>query len=740
MNKSLIHGRWIHADMIFDGALGFEKIFSIKKEVKKVTLYVTSIGNYRFYINNRDISKYVLTPFYTSYDKRVQLQTYDLTKNISKENDLVVEVAPGWALGNLYWRKYNYRDKVALLCWIKIIYLDGEVEYIGSDESFDVVTTTTTYSDNYNGETQDNTLEKSFIKKAIFANDIHTNVIKQEGEYVIEKEKLAAKKLIITPKGEKVIDFGQNMGGYVIIKIKGNKGDVISFTHGEILDKDGNFYNENYRNAKSIVTYVLSGKEEILKPRFSFQGFRYIKLLSYPKNEVDINEFSAQAIYSNMRRTSSFKCGNKKVNQLYSNIIWGQRSNFIDVPTDCPQRDERLGWLGDAQVFCKTASINYDVYKFFYKWLGDIRNSQCKDGSLFGYYPVDIRPDFKERKSAGWCDAITIIPYQMYLSYGKKEILKKNYKAMEKYIRYIYKVSNDKYLWTGGNHYGDWLALDGNEDSYVGLTPTDYIASVFFLHSTSLVIKIGKILNKDVTKYENLYSKIRAAIRKRYVKDHKLYLVSNDNKEVLETQTGYVFAINFDVLDDREKIEASRRLNEMIEENESRMTTGFLGTPYILHALSQKGYQKTCYDLLLQEKNPSWLYSVNKGATTIWEHYNGIKEDGSFWSKNMNSFNHYAYGSVLDWVFEEAAGIKMREGTTSYKELIITPHPDRRLKYLSFNYKTKYGVIKSFWKYLNKNEIIFKYELPKGTNAKLILINGEIHQLADGKHEFIVKI
>ena len=735
MNKNMIKGKWItHHLEDSHAAIGFRKIFSIKSNVKKAVLYVTSIGNYRTLLNNKKVGKAILTPFYTSYDKRVQIQKYNILNLISKDNELIVEVAPGWGVGRLLWKEKLYRDKVATLCFIKLTYDDETIEYIGSDESFDIVSTITTFSDIYDGEIHDYNFERKCLGSAVLAEDIKTKIILQEGEIVKEQERLSAKKLIITPKGEKVIDFGQNMAGYVEVKIKGHKGDKISFVHGEVLDKEGNFYNDNYRSAKNYIEYTLTDNELVLKPFFSFQGFRYIKLIDYPFDEVDLSSFNAIAVYSDMKRTCLFKCGNKKLNQLYSNIIWGQRSNFIDVPTDCPQRDERLGWLGDAQVFCKTAAINYNVNKFFSKWFGDIRNSQNEDGSLFGYYPTDITKKDAGLISAGWADAVTIIPYQIYKSFGNTSILKKNFNMMKKYINYIYKTSSNKYLWLNGQHYGDWLALDGDGDAYVGVTPTDFIASVFYLQSVRLFNKIGHILNKNVSKFEKLEYKILNEIRKTYVKDGKLSLYTNDHKNIVETQTGYVLAIYFNILKENEILIARDRLNQMIKDNNSRMTTGFLGTPYILHSLSEGKYYETCYDLLLQEAYPSWLYSVNKGATTIWEHYNGIKEDGSFWSTDMNSFNHYAYGAVFDWIFKEAVGIKQEEGSINYENIIITPHPDKRLKYTRISFKTKYGTIKAYWRY-HKNKVIYKYIIPHKINAKLILPNG-IYVLKPGLNTF----
>ena len=285
-------------------------------------------------------------------------------------------------------------------------------------------------------------------------SDVAAELIPQVGEFITENERLTPIALIHTPKGETVIDFGQNMTGYVEVQIKGNKGDRIVFHHAEVLDKDGNFYNDNYRSARNEITYILSGNNDTFKPSFSFQGFRYIKLIEYPFEEVDLNSFCAIVVHSDMKRTGDFRCGNEKINRLYHNIIWGQKSNFLDIPTDCPQRDERLGWTGDAQVFCRTAAINYDVEKFFEKWLGDVRLEQTEEGAVYGVVPACLR-NRHTRISAAWGDAACIIPWQLYLAYGNKKILSNNFEMMKKWVDYLHSAGPEEFLWLGGLHYGD---------------------------------------------------------------------------------------------------------------------------------------------------------------------------------------------------------------------------------------------------------------------------------------------
>ena len=494
-------------------------------------------------------------------------------------------------------------------------------------------------------------------------------------------------------------------------------------SHAEVLDRDGNFYTDNLRRAKQEMKYVLSGNDEILKPRFTWQGFRYIRLDEYPFDEVDLSHFTAIAVYSDIKRTGHFSCGNEKINQLYHNIIWGQKSNYIDVPTDCPQRDERLGWTGDAQVFIRTAAINFDVEKFFEKWLGDVAIGQGENGEVYGVAPMP-RLSYKTHVSAAWGDAAVICPWEIYLAYGNKKILENQFESMKKWIDYMHSAGEEEYLWLGGKHYGDWLAMDG--DGYMGSTSTDYIASAFFAYSTSLFVKVGKKLGRNMAEYEKLYENVVSAFKEHF---------TENGVPVQKTQTSYVLALHFDLCDSKQ--ETINGLVKMIEENGMRLTTGFVGTPYLLHALSENGRTDVAYNLLFQEKSPSWLFSVNQGATTMWEHWDGIKEDGSFWSRDMNSYNHYAYGAVYDWIFGVAAGIKVLDDGAGYTHISIKPVPDRRMEFLSASIETRIGVVSSKW-YYKDDSICFKVEVPKGTTAEVELPDGQRKIICGGS--YIVQI
>lgn len=733
---------WIKSpiDDQYSGALRFEKNISLNGLVSSANLLVSAVGLYEVLINEQKVGDRVFTPGFTSYNKRgIQYQEYDVSNNLSSLNTIAITVAPGWAVGHIGYagNERIYADHMSICAKLIVTYDDGNKEEFVTDSSWSVYTNQITFADIYNGETIDKTHNPKLLGFAV-DDDVKYRLTQDLGEPVLEHEILTAK-LLTTPKGEKVLDFGQNMTGYVSLKIKGEKGSRVKLSFGEVLDKDGNFYNENYRTAKNEVINILSGEDDYFKPKFSFQGFRYVRLDEYPLDEIEVDGFRAIVVHSNMDRIGNFSCGNDKINQLYHNIIWGQKSNYLDIPTDCPQRDERLGWTGDAQVFCRTAGTNFNVRKFFDKWLSDLRSEQAENGEIYGTCPETKGMTNREhtRTSAAWGDAATIIPWTMYQLYGDKKILSDNFDMMCRWVDYIHSAGDKEFLWLNGWHYGDWLALDAGEDSYQGATSTDLIASAFFAYSTQLVISAGEALGKDVSKYRKLYQNIIKAFREEYLNDILSYdLDINQEIDTLSgkiTQTAMVLILQFNLCTKAEKTHIVDNLVKLIDYFGGKMSTGFVGTPYILHALSNNGRVDVAYKLLFNEESPSWLCSVNKGATTMWEHWNGIKEDGSFWSADMNSFNHYAYGAVGDWLYGVAAGIKIDEA--GYKRVTFAPIPDERLGFAEASVNTPYGELISSWKYEN-GDVKFRFVIPKGVTANIILPNGVTKTVDDGEYLF----
>lgn len=748
MDIRKLSGAWIEPPRDTDcAAVVFCRDFATEGRVKRATLYVTAVGLFFAELNGQRIGREVMAPGWPSYKNRIPLKEYDLTSLLADgENALRITVGPGWATGSIGIAnphpKKNYADRVKLLAAVEITYSDGRTVCLTSDERFYLTTSPILASDIYDGETVDLTAEARPLGAAV-RTSYPARIMRDVGAPICEQERLAPIAVLTTPRGERVIDFGQNLAGYAELRLCGPRGARVVVEHAEILDPDGNFYTDNMRFAACRNTYILSGGVDILKPSFSFQGFRYIRLTEYPLEAIDPNDFRAIAVHSEMERTGHFSCGHPLINQLYHNVIWGQKSNYIDVPTDCPQRNERLGWTGDTQVFCRTAALSFDVERFFCKWLTSMRDEQKADGAVDCYVPW---VPGCSRISAAWGDAACIVPYEMYLAYGNRRELARNFPMMKKWVDYMHAAGPREFLWLEGTHFGDWLAKDRTDvidtnAAYMGKTPTDLIASAYFAYSTMLTVRAGEALGEEIDEYRILYKNVRKAFRAHYIRDKKLCLLPNGWKEGEpipndETQTAYALVLVFGLYEgEEERAYFAARLAALVKENGTRLTTGFVGTPYLLHALSQNGYASLSYDLLLQTKNPSWLYSVTKGATTMWEHWDGIREDGSLRNRHMNSFNHYAYGAVYDWIFGVAIGVTPRPDAPAYRIFDLAPHPDSRLGHAEASLKTRSGTLSVRW-YYKGERVFYEFDIPKGSVAELTLPSGYRETLTGGSYRF----
>lgn len=700
-----------------DVAPVFAKRFQISGKVKKAMLTVTAMGIYEAMLNGQRVSDYVLAPGWTTYQKRLQYQEYDVAELLQANNQLTLLVGKGWYRSNMSGKLLE--ELKARPCGfigeLRIEYEDGQSEVIATDDTWQVSESEIRFSEIYDGEICDARFIALLNDKVEVFNGPSDTLIPQEGEQILEHERLGVAQIIKTPKGEIVIDFGQEITGYVEVKLSAKAGETVRLSHGEMLDKDGNFYNANYRTAKAQFHYICKNGEQTYHPRLTFYGFRYVRVEEFPggTDKVKPENFKAIAVYSDIKRTGYLSCSNPLLNKFFDNVIWGQKDNFLDVPTDCPQRNERLGWTGDAQVFIRAAAYNFDVKRFFEKWLGCLRADQLEDGYVGQMIPDTWR---FEPSVAGWGDAATICPWELYMAYGDKEILKVSFESMKKRVDYISNLTQEENLWTGCKQQGDWLALDGPNGSWKGGSREDFIASAFYAYSTSILVKTGKIIGEDVSKYEALYTRIVKAFRERF--------------HTYTTQTECVLAAHFGLAENAQEV--ANQLADMIRDNDMHLTTGFLGTPYLLHVLSGYGHADIAYNLLLQESYPSWLYEVLRGATTVWEHWDSVKEDGTFERESMNSFNHYAYGAVVDWVYGVAGGIKPDERFPGYEKVKIAPIPSERLDWLKVKLDTKYGQIHSEWK---KEKAFWRYEITTPVEAE-ITIAGEIHRVTAGTYYF----
>ena len=701
------------------GGTVYLKNFRCAAKAEKAILKITALGVYEAKLNGERVGDFILAPGWTSYLNRLQVQSYDVTNLLKTENSLEVTVGQGWrAIANKRDGSdfLGYRD-TALIAELTLVYADGTTESIVTDSSWTARESKLRYTNIYDGDIYDATFKAGSARHCICVDLEKDMLIPQEGEKIVEHERMPALQVIKTPAGETVIDFGQNMTGYVEFRIKGTPGAQATISHGETLDRDGNFYNANYRSARAQIKFTCDGEEHTYKSALTFFGFRYIRLENWP-DEIKKENFTAVVVHSDIRRTGYFECSDETVNRLFKNIIWGQKGNFLDVPTDCPQRDERLGWTGDAQVFVRTASLNFDVERFFKKWLRDLAADQGRDGCVPHVIP-NISDDMGG--SSAWSDAAVICPWEIYRTYGDKAVLEEQFDSMKAWIDWMRERSENGRR-SGGSHFGDWLGLDSPEGSYKGATPEDLIATAYYKYSTELFIKAAHALGRDVAEYENIPAEAAAAFRREYMENGR---VKN------ATQTACVLALYFDITDDRAA--TATQLNELVK-RAGHLETGFVGTPYLLHALSDNGYAETAYDLLLRREYPSWLYPISKGATTVWEHWDGIKPDGTMWSTDMNSFNHYAYGAVADWMYGAAAGINSDPDRPGFEHIIFRPVTDRRLDFVKASIDTRRGTVASEWRREN-GRIKYIFTVPEGCCASAV-IGGEKHEVGAGTHEF----
>jgi alpha-L-rhamnosidase len=750
LSKSEWVAKWIEIPndtMRISPAIMLRKDFPIKKKIKEAKAYVTAHGIYELYLNGQKIGDQVLTPGWTSYNKRLQYQVYDVTNQINQgKNAVGAMLADGWYRGNLGWQnKYAvYGNQRGLLCQIHVKYTDNSEEIITSDADWKASQAgPIRMADIYNGETFDATKTISDwatpafndskwhpVQVANYNNDV---LVASMGAPIKRIQEIIPVRIFRTPKGTLVADFGQNMVGWVKLKIKGQSGTRLKMQHAEVLDKYGEFYTDNLRTAQATATYIIgqTNVEETYEPRFTFFGFRYFAIEGLPANATLTNDnLTAVVVHSEIAPTGDFSCSNPLINQLQSNIKWGQKGNFLDVPTDCPQRDERLGWTGDAQAFVRTATFNANVSAFFTKWLADVKADQCPGGEVPFVVPDALNPQgsLTVPTSAGWGDVAVIAPWTIYEVYGDKTLLAEQYGSMKAWVEYIRSKSGNNLIWKNGSVFGDWLfyvPASGSTREADGHTNQNYIATAFFAYSTKLTAQAAQVLGKteDAKMYNELFEQIKVKFNNEYV--------TPSGRTASDSQTSYILALMFDLLPENQRPKAVEYLVEDIKGRKNHLSTGFLGTPYITKVLSDNGQTDVAYDLLFQETYPSWLYPVKMGATTIWERWDGQKPDSTFQTTGMNSFNHYAYGAIGDWMYRVVAGIEI--GEAGYKHILIQPHPTTKLDFAKASFESSYGQIVSHWS-REGGKMKLQVEVPANTTATIMLPEAKVNQIsADGQ-------
>src|SRR5690242_8710145 len=719
--------------------------FSINKKVERARLYATAMGLYEVSLNGKRVGEDYFTPGWTSYDFRYQYQTYDVTSALkSGANCIAAILGDGWFRGRLAWNPTNNRNhygkKLALLAQLAITYKDGSQQIVTSDDQWKSATGPVLLSDIYDGETYDARLEQPGWNEAGFNEKNWQSVTVMEppkaklvasaGQPVKAIEEITPVKVLKTPAGDTVLDMGQNMVGWVRFRVAAPAGTTITLRHAEVLDKSGNLYTENLRAARETIRYTTKGQgTETFQPHFTFQGFRYVAVSGW-RGKVKPEDFTGVVVHSAIPRTGSFETSNPLLNQLQHNIIWGQKGNFLDVPTDCPQRDERLGWTGDAQVFARTASFNHDTAAFYTKWLKDIALDQEDDGAVPFVIPNVLSHETRrdEAASAGWADVAVVVPWTVYQSFGDKRILEEQYSSMKAWVEYMRRQAGEKYIWSNGFSFGDWLAFATTQSDYPGATTDkDLIQTAYFARSTELLAKTAEVLGKteDARDYAALEEKIKRAFQREFV--------TPDGRIASNTQTAYALALAFELLPQEQRAQAAARLAADVKKF-GHLTTGFLGTPVLCQVLSDYGYLDVAYMLLNRTEYPSWLYPVTKGATTIWERWDGIKPDGSFQDPGMNSFNHYAYGAIGEWMYRVVAGIELDESRPGYKHILIQPQPGGGLTYTKASVESMFGRVTSDWK-IAGGKFILTVEIPPNTMATVRLPKAKIEQTTESQRQ-----
>lgn len=724
----------------------FRYKFKVRNKIAHAWINSSALGIYELMLNGEKVGSDYFAPGLTSYYNQIQYQTYDVTARLKETNIIEAVVAGGWAVGSFNYKRKSKisADRQAFICELHLEYEDGTKDIIGSDKTW-MLSVDGNYrmAEWYDGETFDASVDLESVtwKQAdITIPRKNPVLLAQYGPPVREQERLQPVSYTISPGGEVIYDFGQNFAGVINAHISGEKGQTILFRHAEVLVGDELFV-KSLRTAKATATYICKDGKQQYSPRLTYMGFRYVGVRGIDPKDL---ELTALVLHSTIPFTGSFECSNTMINQLQSNILWGGKSNFVDIPTDCPQRDERQGWTGDFAVFASTACYNFDMSRFIDKWLVDMRSEQGPGGG----FPMVIPragDSWPAMANSCWGDACVLVPWAEYLARGDKGLLQRQYPSIKKFLKaakwwsaLLSFTPNSRYIWRFPFHFGDWCAPDENIKQW--LAKGKWVGTAYFANSCHIAEQIADLLgySEDASYYRKLRSKIIKAYRK----------VFTDGKGNLkkEFQTAYVLPLYFQMADDLESKQMVKNLVNLVRKADNHLTTGFTGTPYLLFALSDYGYIDVAYDLLLQDTCPSWLYEVKAGATTIWERWDAMRPDGSVnigdltgnkpeeeSSGGMVSFNHYANGAVGDWLYRRIAGIEATTG--GYKSFRIKPFVGGGITYAKGSVQTPYGRILSDWR-IEGSSFIINIEVPVSTTCTLILPNSDSYSLPSGCYQY----
>jgi len=710
------------------------KRFAVEKQIASARLYVTALGLYEFEINAQRISDYALMPGRTDYHKRVPYHVFDVTALLKQgDNTCTAILGDGWYCGHLHSDpRQTYGDRPRLLAQLEIRFGDGTGQTVATDGSWEAAEGPIRSSDLLMGEDVDTRIEPRDWRPVLVMPDPQIELVAHRALPIrpIQELRPIAEPTVSANKRRHIFDLGQNMVGRVRLRFRNAPpGKTVDLRYAEMLDKSGKLYTEALRTARATDHYTTrGGEEEVFEPHFTFHGFRYVEVRDYPGRNPTPDDLTGIVLHSDCPITGSFTCSDPLLNKLQSNIAWSQKGNFLDIPTDCPQRDERLGWTGDAQVFIRTAAFNMDVANFFTKWLTDMADAQGEDGRI-----PSVVPHVKSIHNEGgpaWADAAVICPWTIYICYGDTRILEQCWPMMSRFMQFLKNTCPGHIRpaldnkWKG---YGDWLCAPD------AITPPDFIGTAFYAHCAQLMAKMSRVLNKqdESREYDTLAESIRQMFIKRFVEPA--------GDLVIKTQTAWVLALHFDLLPEELRRRAVDSLIADIASRGMHLSTGFVGTPYLLHVLTRGGRTDIAYSLLLQKSFPSWLYPITQGATTMWERWDAYTHDKGPSDPAMNSYNHYAFGAVGAWMYSTIAGIDLDERAPGYKHIIIHPRPGAGLASSSASFECVYGLIKSEWN-IENDQFRLEVRIPPNTTGTVNLPDGKKHKINPGEHAFSARM
>ena len=735
VETSLLHGEdwtaqcvapdWDEDTTMMQSAPLLRREFHVRTGVMQARLYITALGVYEAQLNGLAVGDHVLAPGWTSYSHRLRYQTFDVTGMLHEgQNAIGALLGDGWYRGRLSFgggRRNIYGNRLALLAQLEITYADGTTERIVTDATWRAATGPIRANDIYDGETYDARLERPGWAAAGYdhgdwagvrpvAHDLAT-LFAPSGPPVRRIEEIAPVAITTSPVGRTIVDFGQNLVGWVRLTVQGEAGQTITLRHAEVLE-NGELSTRPLRAAKATDQYTLrGGGAETWAPRFTFHGFRYAEIDGWP-GVLQADDLRAVVCHSDMARTGWFTCSDPLLDRLHENVIWSMRGNFLDVPTDCPQRDERLGWTGDIQVFSPTAAFLYDSAGFLQSWLADLAADQTESGVVPFVVPSVIAGPIPP--AAAWGDAAAVVPWVLYQRFGDTNMLARQFDSMRAWVDHLTGVAGARRLWDTGFQFGDWLDPAAPPDNPAAArTDKVIVATAYFARSAELVGQAARVLgrNDDAEHYLSLANDVRAAFNREYV--------TPNGRLMSDATTAYALAIEFELLcDDEQRRHAGARLAALVRDSGYHISTGFVGTPLICDALCHVGAYDAAFRLLMERTCPSWLYPVTMGATTIWERWDSMLPDGTVNPGEMTSFNHYALGAVADWLHRTVAGLA--PATPGYRRMLIAPHPGGGLTYASARHHTPYGMAESAWRIVD-GTITVEVVVPPNTTASVVL-------------------